>query len=208
MVQWIDEPAPSRWRSRAAVMADVVVAAVAGVTLGVVSGKAAASDLWGGIFTSAGLWIALITVIGLFAPSTDRAVLRTVVQMPLTVAAHLGLGPAHPPPEQTLGWCVLAAVAAPVLAGFAHEARRGGWLGSIVLACPSALLIAEARPWHSSPFGDPVAQFDLVAAAALLLLAPVPLGVRLRAALLTAPAVYGTVHLLGAAGDLVERLRP
>lgn len=190
--------------SQPAPLQGFLLAALAGLALGALAKMADQSSVpgLGDIGTRMGVWIAVVTVTAVTAPTRRVASVRSALMMVSMVAAYYTgtyLYFRVVTPLDIAVWGIVALTGVPALAALVWSARSSGWSASASAALPVGLLAAEA--WtlrhyvsmglHIGPF-----VFDVVAALLLLLLLPSTHAQRLRTGVLVVPVAIMGMWLL------------
>ena len=182
----------------------MVLSALLGLALGVLAKVADQSPVpgLGDVGTFMGVWIAVVTVIAVSAPSRIVAVMRAALTMIGMVAAYYAAAYLYfrvIPLLDIAVWSIAALTGVPALAALVWPARATGWSASVAVALPVGLLVAEALSLrhyvgmglHVAPFA-----FDALAALSLLWLLPSSRAQRLRSGVLAVPVALVGMWLL------------
>ena len=180
-------------RSRSTHLTGLLLAVVAGLALGALAKIADQSSIHelSQIGTQLGLWVVVLTITSVTAPSRPMAALRGTLLMTAMVFAYYAATYLYfrvISPLDIVVWGLLAVTGVPVIAMLLQPARGDGLPAALATALPVGLLAAEAFGfrYRVTLYAAPLV-FDSVALALLLWVLPRNNAMRIKAAALAVP---------------------
>lgn len=201
-------------RSRLTHLTGLLLAVFVGLALGALAKIVDQSPFHelGQIGTQLGLWVLVLTITSVTAPSRLIAALRSSLLMTAMVFAYYAATYFYfrvIPPLDIVVWGLLAVTGVPLVAMLLQPARGEGWSAAFATALPVGLLAAEAFGfrYRLTLYAASLA-FDLVALVLLLWVLPRNKAMRIKSAALALPLAFvGHWMMTDAFGILVGYLR-